>query len=150
MTFSEDMQTARWGLVGFFCGVVALMTAVMMTSGFMAPEPEQSIGTTLGEIARDIRLAATGATADARPVSSFAGFDLMAVAAILTPVFAAAAAVLGGISLYRHEPTALPKLAIGLGVGAFVMQFAFWLALLICGTVLLISIVSNKDGILGD
>lgn len=150
MSVLEDTPRAHWGLAGFCFGVCALLAAVMMTSGLLAPspDPDQSIGTVIGEIARDIRLAATGGVKDVAPAPEPA-FDMLAMLSIVTPVLAVLAAVLGGISLFRHEGTALPKLAIGFGVGAVVMQFAFWLALLICGTVMIVSIVSNMDGILG-
>jgi hypothetical protein len=38
-------------------------------------------------------------------------------------------------------------MAVGFGVSAFVAQYVFWLAILICGTVLLISIIANLDSI---
>jgi len=41
----------------------------------------------------------------------------------------------------------LPKYAIGLGLGAVLMQYVFWMALLICGTMILISILKNLDSI---
>lgn len=146
MSTSIDVTPAHWGLIGFVFGVAALCAAVVLTSGMLAPVPEQSVGTLIGEMARDIRNAATGVAS--APVEN-PTMDLDALLAVLTPVLAVIAAVLGGISLFRHEPTALPKLAIGLGISAFVMQYAFWMAMLICGTVLLVAIVSNIGDILG-
>jgi hypothetical protein len=119
----------------------------MLTSGMMAPEPDQSIGTPLGEIARDIRLAATGVSKDAAPAAEPSGMDVLGLLVVVTPILDATATVLGGISLFRLEPTALPRFAIAMGLGAFVMQYAFWLAALICGTMLLVSIISNMGDI---
>jgi hypothetical protein len=150
MSLSVDTSQAHWGLAGFCFGVCALLAAAVLTSGMLVPEPEQSIGTTIGEIARDIRQAATGASTGSAPISERSGFDAMGVLFIVTPILAAFAAVLGGISLFRHEPPALSKLAMTMGVGAFIMQYVFWLAVLICGTVLLVSIMSNMGGIFGD
>lgn len=145
-----DSKRATWGITGFSIGVFALLAAMLLVSG-MFVEQDQSVGVSIGQIARDIRDAATGALTDTTPPSPEPRrFDANEWLSIVTPVLAALAAILGGISLYRHEPTALPKLAIGLGITAFVMQYAFWLALLACGTVLLVSIVSNLGGILGE
>lgn len=149
MSISEDLQTARWGMAGFLCGVAALLMAVLLTSGMLAVEPEQSIGTTLGEIAQDIRLTATGADAGAPAEAVAPRLEILVAFAILAPILGTAAAVLGGISLYRHEPTTLPRLAIGLGMGAFVMQFAIWLALIVCGTVIVVHVLKNMDGTFG-
>jgi hypothetical protein len=151
MSLAEHAPRASWGLIGFCFGVFALLAAAMLTSGLMspAPEPEQSIGTAIGEIARDIRAAATGVTTHVPDAPRAESFDMIPVLLIVTPILAAIAALLGGISLFRHEPATLPKMAIAMGVGAIVMQYAFWLALVICATLLLISIVSNMDGIFG-
>ena len=150
MSISSEAPQAHWGLIGFCFGACALLAAVMLTSGMMAPEPEQSIGTTIGEIARDIRQAATGGSKSVAPVAEPSGFDGLGLLMIVTPILAGVATVLGGISLYRHEPKTLSKMAIAMGLSAVAMQFAFWLAVLICGTVLLVSIMSNMGGILGE
>lgn len=60
---------------------------------------------------------------------------------------ASIAVVLGGIGLYRHEQHRLPYLAIGIGLSSIVMQFVFWLALIICSVVLLTTITKNLGGI---
>ncbi len=148
MSITKEMPRAHWGLVAFCFGVFALLSAAILTSGLMTPEPEMSIGTTIGEIAMDIRNAATGNATKAMTPQDTS--DTIWFLMIVTPILAALAAVIGGISLFRHEPAALSKMAIAMGIGAFVMQYAFWLALLICGTVLLISIVSNMGGIFGE
>lgn len=151
MSLTAGAPRANYGLLGFFFGVGALLAAVMLTSGVFIPEPQQSVGTSIGEIARDIRAAATGVFSETveAPVAAPepAPFDPTMLLSIITPVLAAIAVVLGGISLFRHEPTSLPKLAIGFGVGSVVMQFVFWLALVICGTMILTAILSNMDGI---
>jgi hypothetical protein len=55
--------------------------------------------------------------------------------------------MLGDVGLYRNEPHRLSYLAVGIGLSAFVMQYVFWLAILICGIALLISIVENLGSI---
>ena len=152
MSIAIHTPRASWGLIGFCFGVLALLAATMMVSDLMAPPPEaeKSIGTAIGEIARDIRAAATGSPTPVAEAPPADAFDLHAVLFIVTPILGGLAALLGGISLFRHEPRTLSKMAIAMGVGAFVMQYVLWLALLICGTVLMVSVVSNMDGILGE
>ncbi|MGJ8606070.1 MAG: hypothetical protein ACSHXH_18290 [Marivita sp.] len=151
MSLTADAPRANFGLLGFFFGVGALLAAAMLTSGVFMPEPQQSVGTSIGEIARDIRAAANGIfseTVEAPAAASEpAPFDPTKLLSIVTPIFAAIAVVLGGASLFRHEPTSLPKLAIGFGIGAIVMQFVFWLALVICGTMVLVAILSKMESI---
>lgn len=147
MSLAADAPRAHFGLIGFFFGVVALLAAAIMTSGVLMPETQQSIGTSIGEIARDIKAAATGAFTESAASPEPAPFDPTKLLAIVTPVLAAIAVILGGVSVYREEPTSLPKLAIGFGLGAVAMQYVFWMALLICGAVIVTAIISNMDSI---
>lgn len=150
---TETLDRAHWALIGFGVGAIALMAAAVMTSGVMShdPETEKSIGTLMGEIARDMRAAATGAEPPVAPSAPATRslFDVGGVLWYVVPVFGMLAAFLGGISLYKHEPAGLAKLAIGMGIGAVIMQYAFWIALLICGTMLLVAIVGNIGDIIG-
>lgn len=145
MSLAEPAQRANFGLVGFFFGVGALVVSMLLISGALLPEPQQSVGTTIGEIARDIKDAATGVFVEKpEPVAPKPKpFNPTPLLMILTPVLAGLAVVLGGISLFRHEPTPLPKYAIGLGIGAVLMQFAFWIAMLVCATLILTAIITN-------
>ena len=150
---TETLGRANWGLIAFGIGVSALLVAAIMTSGVMIndPEPEKSIGTIMGEIARDMRAAALGAeptTVPSEPAKRSI-FDFDSVLWYVAPILGILAAFLGGISLFRHEPSALAKLAIGMGIGAVVMQYAFWLILLVCGAMILVAIASNIGEILG-
>ena len=150
MSILDERMHAPWGLSAFYFGVAALLAAALVMSGFLVPETDKSIGTTLGEIARDMRDAALGASTEGAQSQAPSTFDVQWLLTIATPILAATATGLGGMSLYRHEPATLSKLAIAFGVSAFLMQFVFWLAVMVCGTVLLISIISNMDGIFGD
>lgn len=145
MSLAETAQRAHFGLAGFFFGVGAIIVSMLLISGALLPEPQQSVGTTIGEIARDIKAAATGVfVEDSAPVEPQPKpFDPTTLLMILTSVLAGVAVVLGGISLFQHEPTPLPKYAIGLGIGAVFMQFAFWIAVLICATLILTAIITN-------
>jgi hypothetical protein len=147
MSLVAQSPRANFGLLGLFFGIAAVFAAALLTSGAMIPEPQQSLGTSIGEIARDIKTAATGVFTDGAGTTPIAPdpapFDPTLLLSILTALLGSVAVAMGGISLFRHEPTSLAKLAIGLGLGAVVMQYAFWLALLICGTLIITATLSN-------
>lgn len=150
----SDLTAAQrpvWGLAAFFIGVAALVAVTLHVSGVFA-EPEQSAATTIGEIAAEIRNSAKRALAGEpapAPVSEGRDWKAERALALAVPIFAGVAALLGAVGLFRREAPALPAIGIGLGIGAFVMQFAFWMALLIGGICLLVAIINNIDGILG-
>ncbi|MBT8457506.1 MAG: hypothetical protein HKO95_06910 [Rhodobacteraceae bacterium] len=143
-----EEKPAKFGLVGFFLGVVALLVILVQLSAFFEPQEAKSVGTTIGEIAAEIKdSAARAMSGEPAPEAPPPPPDYTQEITLAALIAAAAAIVLGGIGLFRHEPSRLPSMAVGFGVSAFVAQYVFWLAILICGTVLLISIIANLDSI---
>ena len=71
------------------------------------------------------------------------------VVVIVAYVLAGISIIAGGISLYRGEPATLAKITIALGLSAIVMQYAFWMALLICGMIIITAVINNIGDILG-
>lgn len=146
---APNMRPAKFGLAGFFLGVVSLVILVIQMSAIFEDPPEKSAGTVIGEIAADIKLSAarvlSGEPAPVAPPPPPSYAPMITIAAL---GMAGAAMVLGGIALYRHEPTRLATLAVGFGASAIVMYFVLWLALVICGIVLLVSIINNLGDIL--
>lgn len=144
-------RPAKFGLIGFILGVVSIVVILLQLSAFLEPQ-EKSSGAVIGEIAADIRQAATralsGEPAPAPPPANprLDYYQLITVAALCA---AGLAVGLGAVGLYRKEPSQLSFMAVGVGISALVMFFIFWMALLICGMILLISIIRNIDGILG-
>jgi hypothetical protein len=150
MTTLTETPRANWGFAGFLFGVAALAAAVLLVSGAFNAPP-QSVGTSIGQLAAEIRQAAKLAlNGSSIPSPETVAWDANAYLGILAPILAAIGVILGGVSLFRHEPSQLPKLAIGFGLAAFLMQYVFWLAVLICGVILLTSIISNLGSILGE
>ncbi|WP_394177888.1 hypothetical protein [Yoonia maritima] len=144
-----EERPAKFGLVGFILGIASLVVVLIQLSAFFEPQ-EKSSGTVIGEIAVEIKQSAARAlagepapqpTPPPRNYRQFITFSALCVAGI--------AVVLGGIGLYRNEPHRLSYLAVGIGVSALVMHYVFWLAILICGIALLVSIIGNLDSILG-
>lgn len=143
-------RPAKFGLIGFMLGVVSILVILIQLSAFLEPQ-EKSSGAVIGEIAADIRQAATRALsgepapAPTAPDLPLDYYQLITVAALCA---AGLAVGLGAVGLYRNEPSQLSYMAVGMGISAFVMFFVFWMALLICGMILLISIIRNLDSIL--
>ena len=140
---------AKFGFFGFILGAISLVILVVQMSALLEPEETKSAGTVIGEIAADIKQSAaraiSGEPAPVAPPPPTSYGPMITIAAL---AMAGAAMISGGIALYRHEPTRLPLLAIGFGTSAIVMHFVFWLAVLICGVVLLVSIMNNLGDIL--
>ena len=142
-------QPAKFGLLGFLLGVASLVVVVIQLSTLFEPQA-QSTGSVIGEIAADIRQSATRAlTGEPAPAPTPPPKDYGQIIIIAAMVMAGVAVVFGGLGIYWKEPHRLSYMAVGFGMSAIVMQFVFWLALLICGVALLISIIGNLDSILG-
>ncbi|WP_224825424.1 hypothetical protein [Cognatishimia sp. MH4019] len=139
-----------WGLTGFFVGVAAIALAMAVLNGVF-DAPAKSTATVIGEFAAEIRNSARAALNDMPTVPPMieAGRSGRDIAMLLVPVLAGIAAICGAVGLFRHENRSLPMLAIGAGSAAVVLQFAMWLALLICGVILITSILTSMNGILG-
>ena len=144
-----EERPAKFGLAGFILGIASLIVILVQLSAFLEPQ-EKSSGSVIGEIASDIKQSAARALAgEPAPEGTPPPRDYGQIITIAALCVAGIAVVLGGIGLYRNEPHRLSYMAVGVGVSAFVMQYVFWLAILICGVALLISIIGNLDSIFG-
>jgi peptidoglycan biosynthesis protein MviN/MurJ (putative lipid II flippase) len=147
MTEATEERPATFGLIGFILGIASIVVILIQLSAFFEPQ-EKSTATVIGEIAADIKQSAARALAGkpalqpAPPTQDFGG--AITIAALCA---AGVAVVLGGIGLYRNEHNRLSYMAVGIGVSALVMQYVFWLAIVICGVALIISIIRNIDSI---
>ena len=137
------VQPAKFGLMGFMLGIISILVILIQLSVFFEPQ-EKSAGQTIGEIAAEIKLSAARAlSGEPAPAPEPLFKDYTRVITIAALCAGGIAVVLGGIGLYRNEPHRLSYMAVGFGVSAFIMQYLFWLAVLICGILLLISIMEN-------
>jgi hypothetical protein len=142
-----------WGFSGFVFAIVALILVVLpMTS--MLSAPPQDTATSIGEIAAEIRNSAirslTGGEKPAPVVQEQTRTEIIAsYLFVIGPVLAGLAAILGAVALLRREPQPLPMMAIGLGISAVVLQYAFVIALVIAGVCLMVAILNNLGDILG-
>ena len=140
-------KPAKFGLIGFLLGIASLVVILIQLSALFEPQ-EKSSGSVIGEIAADIKQSAarvlSGNTApEPTPPPNFFG-QFITTGALCV---AGLAVILGGVGLYRNEPHRLSYLAVGVGISTLVMQYVFWLAILICGVALFISILENLGSI---
>ncbi len=154
MTTEADPNDPRpvWGLAAFVFGVLALAAVVFSITDVFTDEPDQSAATAIGEFAAEIRQSAQRALSGEEappPAPAPDRVDVQMALLVIVPVLGGIAAILGAIGLFRREPIALPTLGIGLGLGAFIMQYAFWLALIIGGIAIIVAVINNIEDILG-
>ena len=144
-----DTRPAPFGFIGFMMGIVALVILLIQMSAFFEPQ-EKSTGTMIGEVAADIKMAAKRALSGEpaqEPAPAPAPRDYTRAITIAALCIAGIAVALGAVGLYRNEPHRHSYMAIGIGLSAFIMQYVFWLVILVCGVVLLVSILANLDSI---
>ncbi|MGP6086674.1 hypothetical protein [Antarctobacter jejuensis] len=144
-----EERPAKFGLVGAMLAIASLVVILIQLSAVFEPQGS-SVGSVIGEIAADIKQSVARAWAgkpapDPTPQPRDYG-QFITIAALCV---AGVGILLGGIGLYRNEAYQLSYLAVAIGVSAFALQYVFWVALLLCGVALLISIIENLDSIFG-
>jgi hypothetical protein len=143
---SQD-QRAKFGLIGFLFAIISLVIIMIQLSAILEPQ-EQTAGSIIGEIAADIKKSAARAlSGEPAPEPTPPPKDYGQYITIAALCIAGLGVIFGGLGLYYNEPHRLAYMAVGFGISAFVLQYVFWLALLICGVILLIGILNNIDGI---
>lgn len=150
MTTPAPLSRPVWGLVGFFLGAIALTIVALHVSAMFA-EPQQSAGTRIGEIAAEIRQSALRSLrGEPKPAPDVVAPSIFSYLMLAAPVIAGVAVLMGGVGLFRREASPLPLMAIGFGIGAVVLQYAIWLALLMAGVCLMVAILNNLGSIFGE
>lgn len=137
----------RWGFWGVIIGALALtlVFAQMVGPTF---ETKPSAASQIGEIAGEIKRSAWRSLIGLPPPEpevvkpSFWNY-----AAIAAPALGAVAIVLSLISGLLRENWRYPVYGTAFGIAAIVFQFFWWVALLVAGVVLLVSIIENMDSI---
>lgn len=150
MTRSESHPSASlrplfrsWGFWALLAGAAALVLVFVQISG-IANGPQPSAGSQIGEIAGEIKRSAWRSLfglapkpAEPQPLSASTYLGLAA------PVLGILAIVLAGIAAALRENWRLPSYAVSLGIAAIVFQYVWWIALLVAGVVLLVTIIAN-------
>jgi len=138
------------GLVAMALATVALIGAVVHLS--MGPlAPQEPIERTIAQTALGIKEAAKRTIAgeaepQPEPARRKADMDKIVDAAVLA--LAGAAMLLAIVALFRREERMPALIGFSLGGGVLLMSFLQWVAILICGAIILAAIISNLDQIL--
>lgn len=147
LTYDPETRAPIWGMLAIGTGALALVLAMLVI--FAGPfAPQQSVGTTIGDIAGDIVSAARRSVQGLeQPAPAPRGWDIDRILATLAPILGVGAVVLAVLSAVTREPWRLASYGAALGGAAIVVQVIWWVALLICGIVLLVAIIENLGGI---
>ncbi|MGD1869856.1 MAG: hypothetical protein ACFB0F_10180 [Neomegalonema sp.] len=132
-----------WGYLALIAGALSLSVAVLHVFG--GPfAPQASIGTTIGEIAADIRASAMRSiNGQAQPAPAPQNWDIDRILLVAAPILGVFAIVSAIISSIKRDPWRLVAYGATLGVAAIVLQFLFLLAMMIAGVCLLLAIIEN-------
>lgn len=145
---SLDIRNNAWGLASlFFGGAALILTVIVIFAGPFAPQ--QTVGTTIGQIIGEIRLSAMNTVrGEALPPPQTRPWDIDRILAVTGPVLAVLGFIATIVAAFRKDHWRMPTYGAVLGVAAITMQFLWWVALLIAGVVLLVSIIENGPGFL--
>ncbi len=132
-----------WGCWSVLIGALALM---LVFAELVGPtfESRPSAATQIGEIAGEIKRSAwrtlLGLPAPEREIRAASVWSYLA---IIAPLLGLVAVSLSLISAVLRENWRYPVYGVSLGATAIVFQFLWWLALVICGVLLLVAIIEN-------
>ncbi len=133
----------QWGFWALCTGALALMLVFLQIAGPML-EPQQSVGSQIGEIAGDMKRAAWRSFFGLEPdAEQLVRPSLWHYFAVVAPMFGIVAIALSVISKVKKEHRQFPIYATGFGVTAILFQYLWWLALLVAGIMLIISVIQN-------
>ncbi|MFK7834596.1 MAG: hypothetical protein AB8B60_00115 [Sulfitobacter sp.] len=113
-------------------------------------ETKPSAGAQIGEIAGEIKRSAWRTLLGLpKPAPEPVSPSLWVYTAMAAPILGVAAILLSVISGVMRENWRFAVYGTSLGVAAVVFQFFWWVAILIAGVVLLVTIIENMGGIFG-
>ncbi len=136
-----------WGFWSVLIGALALGLVFVQLVGptfESQPSATEQIGQIAGEIKRSAWRTFLGLTAPEMEPRSASVWSYLAIAA---PILGLIAVVLSLISGVLRENWRYSVYGVSLGATAIVFQYLWWLALLICGVLLLVTIIENVGDI---
>lgn len=140
----------------FSCASVCLggfgifIALLIVYAGPFSPQPD--IGTTIGEIAGNMRAAAQRAlegVPQPAPVPVETAWTIDDILKIAAPACGVLGLIAAFFALVRREPRRLVFFGMGVSIGAIVVQVFLIAALIIAGAIILVGIMQNMDSILG-
>jgi hypothetical protein len=146
-----DVRTVGFSVAAIGLGAAGLFIALLvMYAGPFAPQ--QDIGTTIGEIAGNIRASAWRSFLGLQQPESTVLQRTWNIDRILMAA-APSAGVLGVlmsiVAYIRREPRRVASYGMALSVCAIFVQVLFVILMIVAGVMLLVSILENMDSIFG-
>ncbi len=133
----------NWGLWAVIVGALALgMVFVQIGGPMLSPKP--SAATQVGEIAGEIKRSAWRSFLGLpKPAPKMDPVPAAAYLALAAPLLGILAVFLSLISGLLRENWRYAAYGVALGVTAIVFQYFWWVALLVAGVILLVTIIAN-------
>ncbi|KEP70282.1 hypothetical protein DL1_18910 [Thioclava dalianensis] len=132
-----------WGMWAVLTGALALVLVFVQIVG-PSFEAKPSAATQIGEMAGEMKRAAWRSLLGLpRPEQVPAPVSGWAYVALAAPIMGVIAIVLSMVSGVLRENWRYAIYGAGFGAAAIVFHFVWWLALLVAGMVLLVSIIEN-------
>jgi hypothetical protein len=146
-----DIKSAGFSVAAIALGGIGLLTALLVV--YAGPfAPQQDVGTTIGEIAGNIRASAWRSFLGLeQPDSTIVqrAWDIDRILMTLAPVAGVLGVLMAIIAYIRREPKRLATYGMALSVAAIFVQVLLIVVMIIAGVMLLISIIENMDSIFG-
>ena len=147
---TPDTRSNSFGLLAMVLAAIGLVVAVAQLS--LGPfETKPTIERSIAETAVAIKDAAKRVVKgekEPEPVVAKSGMDIDKIVGIAVIVFAAAGMVMAVVALFRREVQAPAYVGFSLGAGVLLMAWLQWIALIICGAIILVAIINNLGDIL--
>ena len=139
----------KWGFWSVMIGALALTLVFVQMIGpsfESKPSAASQVGEIAGEIKRSAWRSLFGLPPPEQPVESYSIWNVLAIA---TPILGIIAVVLSLVSGVLRESRLFPVYGVSLGISAIIFQYFWWVALLICGVIILVAIIHNIGDIFG-
>lgn len=138
------------GFVGLALGAAALL--IVLVHFWVGPlAPQQRVTVTVGEVAAEIRQAAVRKLKGLpQPKPESAPWTSDRILKLIAALLAGTAIIAGVVSLVRRETWRPAVGGIALGAGAIAFQVFTWAILVVAGALILVAIIQNITGILGE
>lgn len=148
---NSNFQTMPFSCAAILFGASAMFLALLVVyAGPFAPQPD--IGTSIGEIAGNMRAAAQRAVQGVpqpEATTIARNWDIDRVLMAATPALGVLGLVMAVVALIRHEPKRAAACGMAISVAAIFVQVVLIVALIVAGAILLVGIMQNMDSILG-
>lgn len=146
-----DFKTSGFSLAAIGLGGIGLFIALLvMYAGPFAPQ--QDIGTSIGEIAGNMRAAAWRSFLGLeQPEATIVqrGWDVDRILMVAAPAAGVLGVIMAITAYIRREPKRVASYGMAMSVCAIFVQVLLIILMIVAGVMLLISIIQNMDSIFG-